>query len=221
MTNMRRQTLTFQMLVPTTFRMVHARGYNNFDDKEAWLFHEINNAMINAKNTPNIVEIYQQYGGDENMTPEQIVYGFWFIARNGLEKTPEFWNMIIPLVKKQISTLDRMTVKSLLQAIDGASGMYLQDNEFWEIVEQKLVDEGLYKYYTLEQLGQLVNCLGRVGRGSDDMMELIEKTFIKHRKGLKPEVIKTAQQGFEKLNKGSEILHRVLKDPNTELPALE
>ena len=46
-----------------------------------------------------------------------------------------------------------MTVKSLLQAIDGASGMYLQDNEFWEIVEQKLVDEGLYKYYTLEQLG--------------------------------------------------------------------
>ena len=46
------------MLVPTTFRMVHARGYNNFDDKEAWLFHEINNAMINAKNTPNIVEIY-------------------------------------------------------------------------------------------------------------------------------------------------------------------
>ena len=106
-------------------------------------------------------------------------------------------------------------------AIEGAAGMFLQDNEFWEIVEQKLVDEGLYRYYTLEQLADMVNMLGRVGRGSDDMMELIEKTFIKHRKGLTPEVIDKAQQGFAKVNKGSEILHRVLKDPKTELPALE
>ena len=58
------------MLVPTTLRMVHARGYNNFDDMNAWLYHEINMALINAKNTTNIVELYQQYGGDEKMTPE-------------------------------------------------------------------------------------------------------------------------------------------------------
>lgn len=35
----------------------------------------------------------------------------------------------------------------------------------------------------------MVNMLGRVGRGSDDMLELIEKTFIKHRKGLTPDAI--------------------------------
>ena len=187
----------------------------------AYEHNEITTALWTAKNTDNIVEIYKKHGGDEKMTPEQIAHGFWFIAMNGLEKSPDFWNYIIPLVKKSISTLDRQTVKPLLQAIEGASAMYLQDNEFWEIVEQKLVDEGLYRYYSLEHLGELVNMLGRVGRGSDDMMELIEKTFIKHRKGLRPSVVKNAQQGFEKLNKGSEILHRVLKDPNTELPALE
>ena len=222
MTNaVQRQRLTYQMLCPTTFRTVHARGYNNFDDVWAWEFHEINAALNNCKNTDNIVTIYKYWGGDEKMTPEQISYGFRVIALGQLEKTPDFWKIIIPQVKKQLSTLDRQTIKALYLAIEAAAGMYLQDNEFWEIVEQKLVDEGLYRYYNLNDLADIVNFLGRVGRGSDDMMELIEKTFIKHRKGLTPAVIEKAQLGFQKVNKGSEILHRVLKDPNTELPALE
>ena len=209
------------MLAPASLRMVHQRGYNNFNDVYINDYNEIQMALYANKNTDDIIWIYKRWGGDDHMTPEQIVYGFWFIAMNGLEKSPDFWNYLIPLVKKTISALDRETVKPILTAIEGASGMYLQDNEFWEIVEQKIVDEGLYRYFTLEQMGVLVNLLARVGRGSDDMMELIEKTFIKHRKGLRPETIKSAQIGFEKLNKGSEILHRVLKDPNTELPALE
>ena len=69
------------------------------------------------------------------MTPEQIMYGFNFIAQNDLERTPDFWNIIVPLVKKQIKTLDRQTVQALLTAVEAAAGMYLQDNEFWEAVE--------------------------------------------------------------------------------------
>ena len=65
----------------------------------------------------------------------------------------------------------------------------MQDNEFWEIVEQKLVDEGLHRYLKLEQHGAIIRALGRVGRGSDDLVEIIEKTLIKHRKGLTPHTI--------------------------------
>ena len=53
------------------------------------------------------------------------------------------------------------------------------------------------------------------------MVEIIEKTFIKHRKGLSEETIRKAKKGFADCNKGSEILQRVLEDPTTELPALE
>ena len=120
-----------------------------------------------------------------------------------------------------MSTLDRNTVKSLKMMIEGASSMYLQDNEFWEIVEQKFVDEGLHRYYSLEDLSDLLCAFGRVGRGSDDMVEIIEKHFIKHRKGLTAYTIANAKVGFASVNKGSEILQRVLEDPNTELPALE
>lgn len=137
------------------------------------------------------------------------------ICLQGMEKTPDFWNIIVPMVKKQAATLDRQTIKSLKMAIDGAAGAYIQDNEFWEIVEQKLVDEGLHRYYNLDELSEILCALGRVGRGSDDMVEIIEKTFIKHRKGLTERTIANAKIGFASVNKGSEILHRVLEDPQT------
>ena len=208
------------LFAPVALRSVHARGYNNFDDNVSMIFHEINCALMHCKNTQNIAYIYKKFG-PEIMTPEQIMFGFRFICDNKLEKSPEFWNVIVPMVKKQLATLDRQTVASIHCCIQGASLGYLQDNELWELVEQKLVDEGLHRYMSLEQLAEILVHLGRVGRGSDDLIEIIEKTFIKHRKGLSEQTIANAKIGFASVNKGSEILQRVLEDPNTELPALE
>ena len=63
--------------------------------------------------------------------------------------------------------------------------------------------------------------MANVGRGSDALIETIEKTFVKHRKALYPELIADVRRGFQKINKGSEILFRVLDDPTVELPKLE
>ena len=57
------------------------------------------------------------------------------IGKNQLERNDEFWNLILPTVKKQLATLDRNCTKSLYHFIEGASVMTLQDNEFWELVE--------------------------------------------------------------------------------------
>ena len=70
-------------------------------------------------------------------------------------------------------------------------------------------------------MADLLCHLGRVGRGSDDLVESIEKYFIKHRKSLTQGTIDRARLGFSRMNKGSEILQRVLDDPKTQLPALE
>ena len=121
------------MMTPVAVRLVHARGYNNFDDHWSFMHNEINFALNNSKNTDNLVFCYRKYG--QWMTDRQIMYGFHFIGMNKLEKTPEFWNEIVPMVKNQIKTLDRETWKALYMAVEGAAGMYLQDNEFWEAVE--------------------------------------------------------------------------------------
>ncbi len=200
-------------------RMVHPRGYNDFYDNWSFKFHEVNFALSGSKTTDAFVFVFKKYG--EYMTDFQIAYAFWMIGKNQLERSEEFWSLILPTVKTQLSKLDRNCVKSLYHFIEGASAMTLQDNEFWEIVEQKLVDEGLHRYFRLDQLTEVLNYLANVGRGSDEMLEIIEKTLIKHRKALTPEIIDTARQGFLRINKGSEILFRVLEDPTVELPQLE
>jgi hypothetical protein len=51
----------------------------------------------------------------------------------------------------------------------------------------------LWRYFDLETTVKLLNCLARVGRGSDEIVELIEKHLIKHRKGLTPDTIDIAK----------------------------
>ena len=87
------------MMAPVATRSVHARGYNNYNDYVSVTFHEVNLMLMNARNTQNIVYVYQRYGEDI-MTPEQIAYGFEYIAKDKLEKTPDFWNIIVPMVKR-------------------------------------------------------------------------------------------------------------------------
>ena len=59
-------------------RMIHPRGYTNFDDNYSFIFNEINFALSSAKNTDNIVFVYKKYG--QYMTDKQIMFGFHFIA---------------------------------------------------------------------------------------------------------------------------------------------
>merc|ERR1712147_101593 len=114
---------------------------------------------------------------------------------------------IWPMVKEQMQGLDSNTPGALSLGINAAAEMQLQDNEFWETVDTKLVDEQLYRFLDLEQMSTLIGALANVNRGSDELIELIEKTFIKHRKGLTQNQINLISDGFNRINKGSEVLH--------------
>lgn len=50
------------MIMPIQMRMIHQRGYTNFDDNYSYIFNEINFALQGAKNTDNIVFVYKKYG---------------------------------------------------------------------------------------------------------------------------------------------------------------
>ena len=105
----------------------------------------------------------------------------------------------------------------------GAGIMQIQDNELWESLESKLVDEGLLRYFSLHETADILLAFANCGRGSDELIDQIEKNFIKHRKALirMPATLENVKEGFAMLSKGSEILKRVLEDPSVELPKLE
>ena len=72
-------------------------------------------------------------------------------------------------------------------------------------------------------MAKIILYFGNCGRGSDELIEQLEKTFIKHRRSLvgQADTLELCKRGFGQINKGSEILKRVLEDPTTTLPQLE
>ena len=129
---------------------VHARGYNDFYDVPAPIFHEVNSAMMGAHNVTDYSHIFRKY--KEYLTDSQIAYAFYDIAVDGHIRTEDFWNVILPRVKEQCATLDRQCTPSLLHIIQGAGEMQLQDNELWETLESKLIDEGLLRYFSIDEM---------------------------------------------------------------------
>ena len=101
--------------------------------------------------------------------------------------------------------------------------MQLQDNELWESIESKLIDEGLLRYFSIHESAEILFFFANCGRGSDELHEQLEKNFIKHRKALalQPDTVRVIKDGFGKISKGSEIRKRVLEDPNVQLPQLQ
>ena len=93
------------------------------------------------------------------------------IAEDKLPRTQEFWDVILPRVKAQVPTLDRQCTHSLSQIIAGAGIMQIQDNELWESLESKLVDEGLLRYMKLEEQAKVLCYFSNCGRGSDELIE--------------------------------------------------
>ena len=123
----------------------------------------------------------------------------------------------MPRVKSLLKKLDRHCPRSLYHIIASAGKMQLQDNEFWEIVEEQMIDNRLHRYLNVDQMCGVVKALSLVGRGSDELLEICEKYIVKHRKALTGENIKLASEGFKALNKGSAVLFEVLGDPTRGL----
>ena len=135
-----------------------------------------------------------------------------FLATTKVNKDHHFWEIILPRTKSLLKSIDRYCPETLHDIIDGASAMRLQDNEFWEIIEEQMIDNKLHRYLNLDQVCSVVKSLGLVGRGSDELIETLEKYIIKHRKGLTTKNITQSREGFKQLDKGSAVLFEVLGD---------
>ena len=106
-----------------SIRMIHPRGYTNPEDHATMHFNEASMALMGAKNTRNLVFVCKKY--EKYMTDKQIMYAFNMVAQHKLDKIPEFWSYMVPLVKEQLKGLDRQTVPSLCKAVEAAAFMRL------------------------------------------------------------------------------------------------
>jgi hypothetical protein len=85
--------------------MVHARGYNDWYDIHYIDFETINAALQNCHNIQDYAYVFTRYG--DQLTDFQMSYTLEQIAVHKIDRTPQFWDIILPKIKKQIPTLDR------------------------------------------------------------------------------------------------------------------
>ena len=52
----------------TQLRMIHERGYNNFDDVQYDIFHEINAALMACHNCPDYAFVFENWQYTDNLT---------------------------------------------------------------------------------------------------------------------------------------------------------
>lgn len=143
-------------------------------------------------------------------------------SRNDVEK--EFYQIVIPILKSYMLKMDRQAVGELCNAALGAAKLNLGDKEFWGILEQKLGNEKIYKYLSLEQSVNLAFELNKSEKGSSSLLKVLEINIIKHRKALhlnRSLLIKAVNAYSFKNRLGSEILKAALEDPEIEVPGVD
>ena len=166
----------------------------------------------------SIVQSIKLYEGF--VTTESLFKKFEHIA-NIKDMQPSTYSVLIPILKHYMMKFDRHNINELYLAVAGACKMYLADNEFWDIVENKLIGDKLYRYLSVEQSVNLADFLITAERGSNSLIKALEVTIIKHRRAVfsQKKLLKIAKKAFEK--KGSDIIKAALEDPNIEVPGID
>lgn len=131
------------------------------------------------------------------------------------------YSVVIPIIKHHMEKFDRNDINEIYNAVSGACKINLSDNEFWNIVDNKLVGEKLFKYLSIEQCVKISNLLIKAEKGSSNLIKALEVNIIKHRRAVyeQKELLKIAKNAFN--NIGSDILKASLEDPSIDVPGID
>lgn len=78
-----------------------------------------------------------------------------------------------------------------------------KNDEFWQIVEKKLVGENLYKFLTESQAARLMRGLSLVGKGSDELWGKLESVVKKYHMTLDANDINEAVDAYIATGRGN------------------
>ena len=131
------------------------------------------------------------------------------------------YEVVLPILKHHMAKFDKNNITEIYYAISGACKINLGDLEFWNIVENKLVENKMYRYLSIEQNVKLAELLIQADRGSNSLIKALEVSIIKHRRAVfaQKKLLKIAKNAFK--DRGSEILKAALEDPNIEVPGID
>jgi hemerythrin len=108
------------------------KPYMKYWDLPDKTIEEIGPELLGIFTTDNIIEKFKEYEG--YITIELLFEKFQFICTNHQELTPEFYDYLIPLIKKHIAKADRHCNDALAKACISGALINLGDREYWDLL---------------------------------------------------------------------------------------
>ncbi len=108
------------------------KPYHKHWDLPEDLFVESSAHVYSARTTDNISEVFQEWEGF--LTDHQKAVKFYEICVTHKDFTSEFYEVIVPEVKKMLTKADKGSNLTLFLCTAGASFGKFVDTEFWDII---------------------------------------------------------------------------------------
>ena len=100
-------------------------------------------------------------------------------------------------MKEYLKSMDRSHSFALREMFIYSGEMQVQDNQLWELFEQKIVKEKLYRYIHVKYLVRMAKAASIANRGSSEFFALLDKEFKLHQLALDEQDTKTIQQALQ------------------------
>ena len=114
-----------------------------------------------------------------------------------------FEEVFVPLTTEYLKSFGREEALSLGQIAGTAGELGVKNQEFWDIIEKKLLTERLIRNVSNRDLCVTIFKMGRGNCGSKAFFETCEAIISKHISGLDAEDIECVRQGFRARRLGS------------------
>jgi hypothetical protein len=108
------------------------KGYLKFYDLPTKIFMKVHDAVYSSNTTDQIAHTFQEFEG--YLTDQQIAFKFNQICMTHRDLTPEFFDVVVPQVKKTLLKTDRGCNETLHKIIIGAANIKLADKEIWDLI---------------------------------------------------------------------------------------
>jgi hypothetical protein len=156
------------------------------------------NNFINCRQHLEFLKLNQ-----DQVTPK--ILGDQLSQISGLElPLDEHWPEICKIVKEIIAEYNREAITDLFRIVRCVGELGERNQEFWELVETKLLKQGLCRYLNESEAAQTLWALCNVNRGSDELWKRLEKEVSTYYLSLEKDDLQDAIHALEVSGKGDE-----------------
>jgi hypothetical protein len=116
----------------------------------------------------------------------------------------EHWPDLVKIIKDDLPTWDRHCAIELYRLGEYMGTLKEVNTEFWEMYEQKLLDEGLIRYLEERYCASLLQTLALSGKGSATLFGALEAYVCKHHRVMDAEAVSWVIEALEVSGRGKQ-----------------